>query len=99
MLALNAIFNRQPTTAWPAGEVAALEASGLLDLAELDFVDACEAVRSFYHANIPREIEKRLWRRTGLQQLLNDWAGQEDKARAWAKERDRMVGGEAHKLL
>lgn len=99
MLALNSIFNRQPTTAWTAGEVEALKACGLLELAELDFVDACAAVTSFYHADIPREMERRFWRRTGLQQLLNGWAGEEDKARLWARERERITAGEAHKLL
>lgn len=87
MLALNAIFRREPATAWSAADVRALEDSGLLALAELDFIDACEAVRAFYAAKIPREIENRFWRRTTLQTLLNNWAGELDKARAWTRDR------------
>ena len=88
VLALNAIFRRPPSDAWSAAEQLALEASGLLQMAELDFVDAAETVRAFYHASIPREIEKKFWKRTTLQTLLENWGEQADKARAWARERD-----------
>ncbi len=86
MLTLNAIFRRPPSDAWSAAEVAALEASGLLAMAELDFVDAAETVRVYFHAQIPREIEKKWWKRTTLQTLLENWGEQADKARAWARE-------------
>ncbi len=88
MLSLNAIFRRPPTDAWSGAEQLALEASGLLAMAELDFVDACETVRAFYHANIPREIAARFWKRTTLDKLLENWGGEVDKARAWTRERE-----------
>lgn len=88
MLALNAILRRPPTDAWNAVELAALESSGLLAMAELDFVDAAETVRAYYHATIPHEIQKRFWKRTTLVTLLEGWGGELDKARAWARERD-----------
>lgn len=91
MLALNAIFRRPPTDPWSAAEQAALEASGLLTMAELDFVDAAETVRAFYHAGIPREMEGRFWKRTTLEKLLSNWGGELDKARTWSRERDDGV--------
>ncbi len=87
MLALNAIFRRPPTDAWNAAEQLALESSGLLAMAELDFIDACEAVRAYYHASIPREIQKQFWKRTTLDKLLENWGGELDKSRLWARER------------
>ncbi|MCM2304075.1 MAG: hypothetical protein NDJ72_05190 [Elusimicrobia bacterium] len=91
MLALNAIFRRPPTDPWSGAEQAALAASGLLEMAELDFVDAAETVRAFYHAGIPREMESRFWRRTTLEKLLANWGGELDKARTWLRERDDGV--------
>jgi hypothetical protein len=91
MLALNAIFRRQPGTAWSSADVRALDESGLLSVDEFDFVEACETVRGFYLAKIPREMEHRFWRRTTLQTLLNNWAGELDKARAWNRDRDDGV--------
>lgn len=96
MLQLNAIFRRPPSDAWSAGELAALEASGLLAMAELDFVDAAETLRAFYHANIPREMEKRFWKRTTLDKLLENLGGELDKARAWARE--QTTGSEYRKV-
>jgi len=87
MLALNAIFRREPTTAWSAADVRALEDSDLLRVAELDFVETCETVRAFYGAKISRDSAPQFWRRTTLQTLLNNWAGELDKARAWARDR------------
>ena len=93
MLSLNGIFHRQSNTGWNENEVHALEASGLGELVELDFVDAVESVRAFYHADIPREKEGRYWRRTTLATLLNNWGGELDKARAWIREREKQQGG------
>lgn len=86
MLALNAIFRRQAGTAWSESDVSALEHSGLLTLPEPDFLASCETVRAFYAAKIPREVERRFPRRTSLQTLLNNWAGELDKARLWSRE-------------
>jgi hypothetical protein len=87
MLSLNAMFRREPTDLWSEAEQLALASSGLLDMHELDFADACETVRAFYHAQIPREMEVRFRRRTSIEQLLANWGGELDKARAWARER------------
>lgn len=87
MLAVNAIpapHPRGPEVAWSPGDCAALQASGLLELAELDFIDQCAAVGGFYAANIPREMQSRFWKRTTLQKLLGEWGGELDKARAWS---------------
>jgi len=86
MLALNAIFRRRPETAWSAADVRALEDSGLLLAGESDFVAECDAVRAFYLARLDGEKERVFWRRTTLQTLLNNWAGELDKARRWARE-------------
>lgn len=86
MLSLNAIFRRSPVDAWTVKEVEALEQSGLLTMAELDFVDACETVRVFYHATIPREIKGQYWKRSTLETLLHNWGGELDKGRAWTRE-------------
>lgn len=91
MLALNAIFRRVPTDLWSADDVEALEASGLLAMQELDFVDACETVRAFYHAEIPHEMAGQFWKRTTLLTLLRHWGGELDKARLWARKRDDGV--------
>lgn len=91
MLALNAIFRRPPTDLWNDSEQTALAASGLLAMGELDFVDACETVRAFYHAAIPREIEARWWKRKTLANLLENWGGELDKAREWSRVRDDGV--------
>lgn len=88
MVALNAIFRRSPVDPWSAAEQAALENSGLLTMHELDFTDACETVRVFYHASIPREMEAKYWKRTTLEKLLANWGGELDKARGWVRERD-----------
>ncbi len=88
MLALNAILRRPPTDAWSAADQLALEASGLLKMDELDFVDACETVRVLYHATIPREISAKYWKRSTLEKLLENWGGELDKARAWARDSD-----------
>lgn len=99
LLALNAIFRRQAATAWSAADVRALEASGLLKADPADFGDAVETVRAFYHAEIPREMERQFWRRTTLGILLNNWGGELDKARAWAQQRARQAAGEGHHPL
>ncbi len=91
MLALNAIFRRPPTDAWSATEQAALADSRLLDMHDSDFAEACETVRAFYHANIPREMQKKYWHRTTLDKLLENWGGELDKARTWAREKDDGV--------
>jgi hypothetical protein len=91
MLTLNQIFRRPPTDLWSEPEQLALEASGLLGLHELDFTDAAETVRAFYHAPIPREMEARFRKRTTIEQLLTHWGGELDKARTWSRERDDGV--------
>lgn len=88
VLQLNPIFKREPTDAWAASDLAALEASGLLQLAELDFIDQCETVRAFYAAKIPREMETRFAKRTTIQRLLLEWSGELDKGRTWARAQD-----------
>lgn len=91
MLTLNQIFRRPPTDPWSAPEQLALEASGLLAMDEPTFIDAAETIRAFYHASIPREMEQKFWKRTTLAKLLENWSGELDKARVWARERDDGV--------
>jgi hypothetical protein len=51
-------------------------------------------VAAFYAAEIPREID---WRRTSLATLLNNWAGELDKATAWSRQRE--AGGSSQNGL
>lgn len=88
MLALNrlSIANRRPRTMWDADEVEALKKSGLLELPPEDFAADLETVMAFYAADIPREMQTRFWRRTGLLTLLRHWPGELDRARLWARQ-------------
>lgn len=86
VLELNLIFKRSAEDAWSQTDIAALDASGLLLLPESDFADQLAAVRTFYSAKIPHEMQIAFRRRTTLQKLLGEWSSELDKARQWVRD-------------
>lgn len=75
MVRIGAIFKRQPTTKWSAKEISAYKD---LDLKE-DEICLMEAFYAF-----PERDREPLWRRKKLETLLNNWAGEIDKAKEWS---------------
>lgn len=88
LLALGALKGRQHSTPWAPGEVEAVRAARLDALSDEDFVAQLAPMRSYYLAAIPSEKD---YRRRDLGTLLNNWAGELDRARAWAREADDGV--------
>ena len=71
-------FNRRPSTRWSVYEAEALKRLWPLD------PDEVQMVKEFYAA--PEPANEKLFRRTGLDTLLNHWNGEVDKARAWHRQ-------------
>lgn len=86
MRQLNPILARADTVPWSDAELAALRASGLLGVHELDFIDQVSRLAAFYRAKIPREMAERFRKRTSMLTLLRNWPGELDKANTWARE-------------
>lgn len=97
LLELGRIFRRQPKTRWGADELAALRAAGLDTQEDAAFAEDVAAMLAFYHADIPREMAKRFWRRTGLVRVLRSWPEELDKAREWSRHLAKNDGG-LHRL-
>jgi hypothetical protein len=96
MLNINSLKNRQASTNWTAKEFAAFQAAGLDTAIEDDFHEqfspvskyyAAEAaeLREFWRASDPRAD----FRRRDLLTLLNNWAGEVDRAREWCHWRQK----------
>lgn len=83
MLAVAALKHREPSTAWGANEVDAFRAQGLDRLSDADFTAQLAPLQAYYGAAIPREND---FRRRELLTLLNHWAGELDKAKAWGRD-------------
>lgn len=76
MVRIGLFLKRRPETDWQENEIKAFKAISF-DPEEVSIVEA------FYKA--PERDKEPLFRRTGMLALLNNWNGEVDKARAWAK--------------
>lgn len=87
MLAINPLMKRLSTTRWSAKEFASFTAQGLADCPPADFEAMLTPLLSFYCAvQIPDPRDKNdllNYRRGDLGTLLNNWAGEIDKANRW----------------
>jgi len=83
MISIGALMRRQESTAWAARELEALRAARLDDCAADDFADQLTVMAAYYHAKISAEKD---YRRRDLQTLLNNWTGELDRARAYARD-------------
>lgn len=87
MLAVNPLMHRLPTTRWSAKEFTAFTAQGLADCPQPDFDAMLAPLVAFYCAEqIPDPKDKNdllNYRRGDLGTLLNNWAGEIDKANRW----------------
>jgi hypothetical protein len=82
MIRIGKILGRRESTPWKKQELAAFK--------ETDFIeDEITYVEAFYSAT-ERDREP-LYRRTGLLALLNHWADEVGKAKAWAKKYGRPI--------
>lgn len=81
--AVGVLMRRQAGTPWSARELEAFRASRLDDCAAAEFEAQLEPLREYYHAKISGEKDIR---RRDLQTLLNNWTGELDRARAWARD-------------
>jgi hypothetical protein len=80
---VGALMRRQEGTPWDARELAAFRAARLDDCTEADFDSQLWTMRPYYHAKIAGEKD---YRRRDLLTLLNNWTGELDRARAWARD-------------
>ncbi|MFA6959923.1 MAG: hypothetical protein WC205_04130 [Opitutaceae bacterium] len=89
LVAVGALKRRGESDAWTPEEIDAFELSGLGRLSDTDFAAQLEPMRRYYGANIPRG--KGLppdRRRLEIRTLIEHWAGELDKARAYTREND-----------
>ena len=77
-------MRRREGTRWSKKEIAALRDARLDDCSAEEFTDQLEPLQAYYHAKIAPEKD---FRRRDLQTLLNNWTGELDRARAWARDR------------
>jgi hypothetical protein len=82
---LSTIMGRRLTTQWSVKELASFKSIGSIDPDDLG------AVETFYLEN---QFNEKAYLRTSLSTLLNNFAGEVDKARAW--ERNRSSQPAAH---
>lgn len=96
MLNINTLKNRQASTNWTAKEFAAFQAAGLDTATEDDFHEQFTPVSKYYGADAAELRE--LWRasdpradfrRRDLLTLLNNWAGEVDRAREFCHWRQK----------
>ena len=85
MMAVGALKHRQPTTAWPQNEIDAFRAARLDVMSDADFEAQIAPLRAYYGAPLPAEKD---FRRREVLTLLNHWAGELDKAKAFARDND-----------
>jgi hypothetical protein len=85
MLRINTLKRRTDSTRWDADELEAFRAAGLDVLSDADFDSQLAGLEKYYMATIPREQD---FRRTNLLRILRHWAGELDKARAYARDND-----------
>lgn len=85
MLAVAALKGRQASTPWTPKEFEAFKACRLDTCSDADFEAQLAPMRIYYGAKISREMD---YRRRELLTLLNNWPGEIDKARAWARDHD-----------
>lgn len=71
-LRLGRLFSRKPTTRWSATELKAWKKIGSVDEGDLELLER------YYEANLP---ETKDFRRRDLSTLLNNFAGELDRAR------------------
>ena len=87
MLAVNRLVRRLDSTRWSAKEFAAFTTQGLTDCPPEDFEAMRAPLVAFYCAEFapdPRDKNDLLnYRRSDLGTLLNNWAGEIDKANRW----------------
>jgi hypothetical protein len=86
MIEVGALKGRQPTTPWTVKELEAFKEARLHSCSAEDFAGQLAPMKTYYAAKIPREIGD--FRRRELLTLLNNWPGELDKARAWARDHD-----------
>lgn len=90
VLEINALFGRRASTAWSPKEQAALAAQGLLGLPAEEWAPQIDPLRAVY-VDLPLPVLREAWglapddtrdfRRRDLLTLLNNWAGEVDRAR------------------
>ncbi len=83
LVLVGALMRRQERTPWSTRELEAFRAARLDETTEDDFHEQLEPMRAYYHAKISGEKD---YRRRDLQTLLNNWTGELDRARAWARD-------------
>lgn len=102
MIAINALMKRRDSTQWQAKEFDAFKAAGLDTLPDDVWREQIEELTSYYLAPKARIASFNNqpgadYRRTAMDTLLNNWAGEVDRARkfcAWLKEKnDRDSAG------
>jgi hypothetical protein len=79
LIVVAALKGRQPTEPWSLDELEAFRAARLHDCSDADLAAQVDTLRPYYHANIPRGIDRR---RQDLKALLTNWPGELDRARA-----------------
>lgn len=92
MLAINALKHRGDGTSWTAKEFAAFKAMGLHEIPDEDFEAQIQPLAEYYAAtaSILREFwrtddDRADFRRRDVLTLLNNFAGEVDRARAWLR--------------
>jgi hypothetical protein len=102
MLAINALKRRSDGTSWTAKEFAAFRAVGLDAIPAEDFAAQIEPLAEYYAAE-PSALRE-MWRTTDdgadfrrrdLLTLLNNFAGEVDRAREWTKFRAEKIAARA----
>ena len=76
MVRLGSLFRRRPDSLWNLYEAGALEQ--ILPINESDMA----AMQAYYSANIPESTD---FRRRNLEQVLNNWLGEVDRANTWKR--------------
>ena len=84
-IAEGALMHRRPGTRWSVKELAAFKLTELDRCAAADFEDQLTVMGRYYRAKISREQDIR---RRDLLTLLNNWTGELDRARAYARARN-----------
>jgi hypothetical protein len=102
MFSVNALKNRQASTVWSAKEFAAFQAAGLERISDDEFHEQFDPLAKYYAAEVSALRE--MWRaskpdaefrRRDLLTLLNNWAGEVDRAREWCQWHEKKTKGDA----
>jgi hypothetical protein len=102
MFSVNALKNRQASTVWSSKEFIAFQAAGLDRISDEEFHEQFAPLAKYYAADVAALREMWLatkpnaeFRRRDLLTLLNNWAGEVDRAREWCHWLEKKTQGDA----